>query len=159
MTFVQENALPLTLEPEPVQFPAAHYVFIEKRGSIPAKAPQAWNELHATLAAVAEHNQITGYLSLYRMDDGIYRAGVALSAPPQQLPAGLKYERFAGGRYRKFILRGSYAQLGPATAQATRMVQEKKIRLRDGFNIEIYVNDPRTMPEDQLTTEIMFPVD
>lgn len=46
MTSVQEKSLPLTLEPEPVQFPAAHYVFIEKRGSIPANAPQAWNELH-----------------------------------------------------------------------------------------------------------------
>lgn len=159
MTFVQEKSLPLILEPEPVQFPAAYYVFIEKRGNIPANAPQAWNELHATLPTVAEHNQITGYMSLYRIDEGIYRAGVALSAPPQQLPAGLKYERFAGGRYRKFILRGSYARLGPATTQATRMVQEKKIRLRDGFNIENYVNDPRTTPEDQLITEIMFPVD
>lgn len=159
MAIAQEKQLPLTLEPYPVEFPALHYVFIEKRGSIPQNAPQAWNELHAKLAAIAEHNTITAYLSLYRMEEGIYRAGVGMAVPPQQLPAGLTYERFAGGRYRKFVLRGSYVQLGPATGQAVRMMQESGSRLRNDFNIEHYVNDPRSTPEDQLITEILFPIE
>jgi effector-binding domain-containing protein len=37
------------------------------------------------------------------------------------------------------------------------IVAEKKIPLRDSFNIENYVTDPRTTPEEQLITEIMFP--
>ena len=159
MATAQEKQLSLTLEPNPVEFPATHYVFIERRGSIPQNAPQAWNELHAKLAAIAEHNTITAFLSLYRMDEGIYRAGVGVAAPPQQLPAGLSYERFAGGRYRKFVLRGSYTQLGPATGQAMQTVQQQRMRLRDDFNIENYVNDPRNTPEDQLITEILFPVE
>jgi hypothetical protein len=36
-------------------------------------------------------------------------------------------------------------------------VAEKKVALRDDFNIEHYVNDPRTTPEEQLATEILFP--
>lgn len=159
MSSTTEKQLSLTLEPNPVEFPAAHYIFIEKRGSIPQNAAVAWGELHAKLAAIAEHNTITAFLSLYRMEEGIYRAGVGVAAPPQQVPAGLSYERFAGGTYRKFVLRGSYAQLGPATGQAVRTAQDEHMRLRDDWNIEHYVNDPRTTPEEQLITEILFPVE
>jgi len=156
MTAVIANAL--TLDPDPVQFPAIHYVFVEKHGNIPANAPQAWNELHAKLAAIEAHNPVTGYLSLYRMEEGIYRAGVSVAAPPRQLPDGLHYEPCAGGKYRKFVLRGSYSQLGAATGQALRTVRDLRLPLRVDFNIENYVNDPRTTPEDHLVTEILFPV-
>jgi len=37
------------------------------------------------------------------------------------------------------------------------MVTEQKIQVRDDFNIENYVNDPKTTPEDQLITEILVP--
>lgn len=156
MTTLLANAL--TLNPEPVQVPAMHYVFVEKRGNIPTNAPQAWKELHSSLAAIIAQNTVTGYLSLYRMEDEIYRAGVSVGAPPQQLPAGLRYESFAGGKYRKFVLRGSYSQLGAATGQAVQTARELRLPLRNDFNIENYVNDPRTTPEDQLITEILFPV-
>jgi predicted transcriptional regulator YdeE len=159
MADVQEKTLPLTLEAEAVQFPSTHYVFIEKRGSIPANAAQAWSELHTRLPTITEHNTVAGFLSLYRMDEGIYRAGVALDAAPRQLPAGLQYERFAGGKYRKFVLKGSYSQLPQATGQAVRTVRESQFQLRNDFNIERYVNDPRSTPEDQLLTEILFPAE
>jgi predicted transcriptional regulator YdeE len=159
MNAVQEKALPLTLEPEPIQFPSTHYAFIEKRGSIPANAPQAWTELHARLSAIAEHNQVTGYMSLYRIDEGIYRAGVALAAAPRQLPGGLAYENFGGGKYRKFVLHGPYSRLPEASMQAVKTAREGAMRLRNDFNIENYVNDPRTTPEEQLITEILFPVE
>jgi effector-binding domain-containing protein len=56
------------------------------------------------------------------------------------------------------VLRGPYSQLGEATTQAIRTVRESGLPLRDDFNIENYVNDPRTTPENQLITEILFPV-
>ncbi len=158
MTTVPEKALPLTLEPEPVDFPGKHYVFIEKRGSIPANAGQAWTELHAKVPAIAEHNEIIGYMSLYNLKEGTYRAGVALAAAPGQLPAGVIYQPFAGGKYRKFVLTGPYSQLPAATTEAVKMIRETRVQLRDDFNIENYVNDPRVTPEDQLITEILFPV-
>jgi effector-binding domain-containing protein len=152
-----EKALPL--QPEPIHFPEMHYVFIEKRGSIPANAGLAWTQLHALIPAITEHNQVIGYMSLYKMDEEIYRAGVALAAAPQQLPAGLAYAKFAGGNYRKFVLTGPYAQLPHATCQAVGTIRENDIRLREDFNIEHYVTDPRTTPEEQLLTEILFPVE
>lgn len=157
MTTVSANAL--ALDPQPVQLPAIHYVFVEKHGNIPANAPQAWNELHAKLAAIEVHNTVTGYLSLYRMEEGIYRAGVSVAAPPQELPAELHFEPFAGGKYRKFVLRGPHSQLGAATGQAVHTVRELRLPLRNDFNIENYVNDPRTTSADELVTEILFPID
>jgi hypothetical protein len=37
------------------------------------------------------------------------------------------------------------------------MVSDQKIPLRDDFNIENYVNDPRTTPEAELVTQILIP--
>ena len=37
------------------------------------------------------------------------------------------------------------------------IIQQTKLPLRDDYFIENYVNDPRTTPEDQLTTEILVP--
>lgn len=66
-------------------------------------------------------------------------------------------EKAPGGKYTRFILTGPFSQLPEVTGRVFKIVAEKKFPLRNGFNIEHYVNDPRTTPEDQLTTEIMFP--
>lgn len=152
------QTLQLTEEPDTVNWPETHYVFIEKTGPFMQSAPQAWQEAHMLIPAVAEHNTITGYLSLYKLGPQIYRAGVSLSAPPANLPAGMSYEKFAGGRYSRFVLTGSYSNLGPASGLAHKLVAEKHIPLRDDYNIEHYVNDPRNTPEDKLVTEILFPM-
>jgi DNA gyrase inhibitor GyrI len=80
-----------------------------------------------------------------------------VSAPPAKLPEGVRYEKFPGGRYSKFVLTGSYAQLREASRRAFELAQEHKLALRDDFNIENYVNDPRTTPEEHLITEILLP--
>jgi effector-binding domain-containing protein len=147
----------LTENPETVSFPETHYVFVEKTGPIPKNAPEAWGEAHKLVPALSEHNKITGYMSLYKGEPQIYRAGFALSEPPQELPAGLQYEFFSGGRYARFTLTGPYSNLPEANARASAIVAEENIPLRDDFNIENYVNDPRTTPEEELVTEILFP--
>lgn len=147
----------LTTEPEIVQWPETHYVFIEKAGPFMQNAPAAWQELHSHTAAIAENNQITKYFSLYRMGPDTYRAGVGVSAPPVQLPEGLRYEQASGGKYCRFVLTGPYSGLPEASGRAWKIAEEKKIELRDGFAVENYVNDPRGTPEDELITEILIP--
>ncbi len=153
----EKQSIPLTQGPDSVHWPETHYVFVEKTGPFPVNAPLAWQQAHQLIPALAEHNTITGYFSLYKIGPQIYRAGVAVAAPPVNLPAGMAYEKFAGGNYARFVLTGSYANLGPASGMAQKLVVEKRIPLRDDYNIENYVNDPRVTPEDQLITEIMFP--
>lgn len=148
----------LTLEPDSATWPETHYVFIEKIGPFQNTAPQAWQQLHARIPEIGALNQITAYFSLYKMDQQIYRAGVAVAARPDDIPIGLHYEHFKGGNYLRFVLTGSYANLPEASGRVWHIVREKKLPLRNDFNIEHYVNDPKTTPEDQLITEILFPV-
>jgi predicted transcriptional regulator YdeE len=147
----------LTENPEVVIWPETHYVFVEKVGSFMQAAGQAWQAAHSFAPALSEHNQITRYMSLYKVGPKIYRAGFGLSAAPVELPEGLAYELFDGGKYSRFVLNGPYSDLPQASGRVFEIVAERKIQQRDDFCIENYVNDPRTTPEDQLITEILIP--
>ena len=157
MATPQKTPVKLTQEPETVTWPETHYVFVEKTGPFQNTAPQAWQGVHQVVPGVSEHNKITGYMSLYKVGPKIYRAGVSVSVEPKNLPENLRYEKFKGGKYSKFVLTGSYANLPEASGRVFEMVSEKKIQMREDFCIENYANDPRTTPEDQLVTEILIP--
>lgn len=151
------STINLTIEPGTINFPVTHYVYIERVGNIPANAPQAWQTVEKFASALMAHNQITGAAALYKPIQGIYRAGFMLSAPPVNLPAELNYEKLSGGKYARFTLTGPFDQLPEANTRAWGIVKEKKIALRDDFNIEHYLTDPRTTPADQNVTAILFP--
>jgi effector-binding domain-containing protein len=143
--------------PVPVSWPETHYLFLEKVGPFQTTAPAAWGAVPKLIPAISEHNKITGYMSLYKVGPKIYRAGVSLASPPQQLPEGLAYEKFKGGKYMKFVLTGPYSNLPQASGRVFEIVAEKKIQLRDDWCVENYANDPRNTPEDKLITEILLP--
>jgi DNA gyrase inhibitor GyrI len=147
----------LTEKPVVVTWPATHYVFIEKIGPFKNTAQQAWQELHRLLPQVPKEDQIQKYFALYKVPQQIYRAGVSLAAPPKNLPSGLSYELFDGGKYSKFVLTGSWSNLPQASGQVFEMVSQQEIPVRDDFNIEHYLNKPDSTPEDQLITEILIP--
>ena len=147
----------LTEEPKTVAWPTTHYVFVEKVGPFQTNAPAAWQNLHTYVPGIGQHNQITGYMSLYKMGPQVYRAGVALAAPPKDLPEGLGYTEFRGGKFSRFVLTGPYTNLGKATGRVVEIVSETRLPVRDDYFIENYVNDPRTTPEEQLVTEILVP--
>ena len=157
MSTAKGKALQLTEKPEIVTWPETHYVYLEKIGPFQDTAPQAWQELHKLTPTIAEHNKITGYTSLYKVAAKIYRAGVSVEAEPKNLPAGLKYEKFKGGKYSRFVLTGPYSNLPEASGRVFQMVADQKIQTRDDFNIENYANDPRTTPESELITQILIP--
>jgi predicted transcriptional regulator YdeE len=148
----------LTHEPETVDFPASHYVFIERVGHIPTIAPQAWHTVEPLAAQLMPKNQVTGAAALYKPAQGVYRAGFMLAAPPVDLPAELSYAKLNGGKYVRFTLTGPFDHLPEATSRAFGIVAEKKISLRDDFNIEHYLTDPRTTLADQNVTAILFPI-
>lgn len=147
----------LTEAPEIVTWPETHYVFVEKIGPFQNTAQQAWQNVHQLVPKVLEHNKITGYTSFYKMGPQIYRAGVSVDAAPNNLPGGLAYTKFKGGKYSRFVLTGPYSDLGAASGRVWQIAAETKIPLRDDFAIENYLNDPRITPEAQLITEILVP--
>lgn len=157
MSSASGRGLQLTEVPEIVSWPETHYVFIEKVGPFQNTAPQAWQQMHQLVSKVLEQNKITGYMSLYKIGPQIYRAGIALAAAPKDLPEGLAYEKFKGGKYSRFVLTGPYSNLPAACGRVFQIVADTKLPVREDFGIENYVSDPRTTPEDQLVTEILVP--
>jgi effector-binding domain-containing protein len=151
------STINLTTEPEIVTRPSIHYLYIEKTGDIPANAAGAWHEAEKFAAQIASVGQIVGACALYKCGPDVYRAGYVLSERPASIPEGLSYEEVPGGRFTKLVLHGPYSQLPQATSRAFQVVAEKQIPLRDGFNIENYVTEPRTTPQEQSITEILFP--
>jgi predicted transcriptional regulator YdeE len=147
----------LTHEPEIVDFPDTHYVYVERKGHIPSIAMQTWQAVHAFYPEIAKNSRVTGGAAFYKTGPGVYRAGFMLAAPPANLPEGLTYAKIVGGKYVRFTLTGPFSQLPEATSRAFEIVAEKKIALRDDFNIEHYVTDPATTPAEKNITEILFP--
>ncbi len=148
----------LTETAEIVTWPETHYVFTERTGSIPKNAPLAWQEFQQLVPQLKSYAGVTGFLSMYKMDPPVYRAGALVEAKPAELPGKLRYERFKGGKYARFVLTGPYSQLPQATTRVVEIVSGKKLRLRNDYHIEHYMNDPATTPEEKLETEILFPV-
>jgi effector-binding domain-containing protein len=147
----------LTEEPEIVDWPETHYVFVEKAGPFMKTAPEAWGIAHSLVPSLSAGNRITGYMSLYKMGPDIYRAGFALAAEPVELPAGLEYERFPGGRYSRFVLTGPYSDLPQATGRVFQIVSKTNLKLRRDYCIEYHGNDPRVTPKEMPITEILIP--
>jgi effector-binding domain-containing protein len=151
-------SLNLTTKPETVTWPETHYVYIEKIGPFQNTARQAWGEFQNIIPAISEHNNVTSYTSLYKVGPQIYRAGVGLASEPKNLPAGLQYTKFPGGKYARFTLTGPYTNLPEASGRVFDMVKDQKLPVRDDFNIENYINDPRSTPAPDLVTQILIPI-
>lgn len=149
----------LTETPEIVSWPETHYLYIEKVGPFQDNAPAAWKELHALVPQISDLNRITGFLSLYKLSPQmIYRAGVALAEAPKKIPDSMRYVKFAGGKYARFVLTGSYSDLPEACGRVFEIITEDRIKLRNDFFIENYANDPKITPEADLVTEILIPM-
>jgi DNA gyrase inhibitor GyrI len=148
----------LTESPERVTWPTTHYLYVERVGPFMETAPAAWETLHRILGERGDRSDITGYLSLYRIDpEPVYRAGVSLKHEPREVPDGLAYVRFDGGPYLKFVLTGPYSDLPQAGGRVFEILEEQGMPIRDDFFLEHYVNDPETTPEADLVTEILIP--
>ena len=154
----QQRTLNLTTTPETTNWPETHYVFVEKTGPFQTSAPEAWQTLNQLLPNLSKDHQITGYFALYRVESQVYRAGVSVSAQPDQLPANAAYEKFPGGKYARLTFTGAYSGLPEASGLAFQIIRDSMLPLREDYNIENYVNSPMTTPEHQLITEILFPL-
>lgn len=148
-----------------VQRPTTHYVFLEKHGPFAEVAPPCWEALFPLLRGQLDDAQIISFLGLSTIDktrkgeDGmIYQAGVGVATRPQKPLKGLQYKRIRAGSYARFLLTGSYSQIGVAFDRIFKTLAENNVQLRPEFCVENYLNDPKVTPEDQLKTEVLVPV-
>jgi len=149
---LKEVNVNLTTEIETVTRPVTHYVFLERRGPFAEVAPPLWNDLMPILPRI-DPQEVREYLGVSGVDKSrpgedamIYQAGVSLAHEPAKAPAGLQHKTIRSGKYARFLLTGSYAQIWPAFDRIFKTLAEEKVELRPEFCIENYLNDPRETP-------------
>lgn len=160
LTAVVENAkIDLDENAHVVTLPAIHYYFAEAKGPFEKSATDTWGKAFSVFESLKKNSKVISAMSLYKMSpEQIYRAGFSLEEKIRNVQDGFKYEKFPGGKYLKFVLKGSYVQLPEASARVMQIIKERNIPLRDDYFIENYVNDPSKTPENELLTEILVPV-
>ena len=142
-----------------IQWPVSHYLFLEKSDPFQETAPACWQQFHKVFPQLQKDYPKKAVASLYKVSPTmIYRAGMMTDSTPKNLPDGIRHEKFEGGKYIRFVLKGSFNQLPEACGRVFEIVKAKQIKVREGYYIENYVTDPRATPEDQLITEILVPV-
>jgi AraC family transcriptional regulator len=71
----------------------------------------------------------------------------------------LEETRLPGGKFFKAEFIGHYSGLGEAWgAVLGKLLPESGERIRDGVCFEVYMNDMRTTPPEQLRTDIYVPI-
>jgi DNA gyrase inhibitor GyrI len=156
--------LNLSSEPQVVTLPASNLAYVEKIGPFSKTAPVAWKEFWAIASTHLDESEIAGAAGLSRIDETksgdaayVYQAGALLKTAPSRVPNGLLARRLESGKYACFLLTGSYSQLPAAYPAAFSILEKAKLRIRDDFCIEKYLNSPDT-PEQELKTEILIPI-
>lgn len=155
----------LTAKPELVNRGEMHYVYLQKVGSFAEIAPKTWHELFPLAKGHIEQQQVISCMGLGFVQvnakgekHDIYQAGFSLTHEPRIIPAGLQYKKIKGGTYARFVWTGPYDLLGEAWQKALQTVHQEKIKMRQDFCIENYLNDPATTAQEELQTELLVPV-
>jgi AraC family transcriptional regulator len=158
--------LDLDTRPEFRERTARRFLFVRRRGRCDEEAPRAWAELHRLVPRMhllGDRIECVG--ASYDEDGAVaehvhrYEAGVVVDGAVQA-PAGLMSGTLPGGRYAVFRYRGAYANIGRAFDTLFRgWVVETGATFRSAPCLEIYLNDPRTVPTAELVTELCLPVE
>jgi len=88
------------------------------------------------------------------------RSDAAIAVPDDApLPAELVEQRLPAGRYARAVHVGPYERLGDAWARFMgEWLPASGQRVGPGVSYEIYTNDPRTVPKEELRTEMYIPL-
>jgi AraC family transcriptional regulator len=127
---------------------------------------QAFQKLGAVIAARNLFSHVESLIAVYHDAPGSkaetdlrsHAAVIAGSGFPQGIE-GLDYFALVGGKHAILQHRGPYATLGSAYEWLYgKWLPQSGEEPRNAPPIELYVNDPRTTPPDQLRTDVRLPL-
>ena len=158
-------ALNLTVKPEIMLRSATPFLYVEKIGPFLEKAPLAWQEFWANAGTKFPEKEITGKMGLSYIDAAkkgdeayTYQAGITLKTKLSRVPRGFKYREIPGGKYASFLVTGAYSQLPAVYARIFSILPKLRLKKREDFCIESYLNNPKDTAEDKLETVILIPI-
>ncbi len=87
-----------------------------------------------------------------------FQAAIPIAEAPKNLPPGdVLVGKSPGGKALKFVHHGSYDSMDSTYEAITNYMDERRLESKDMF-IEEYVTDLTTTPEDQLTINVLVPL-
>ena len=132
----------LTKEPEIVNFPATHYVFVEKHGDFHSIAGQAWKSAHALRArALDEKQDHRLHEPLQGGSEDVSRGICTRRARRWICPPAWPMKSSQAASTRSLFSPG-HTRSCPRLRAGLEHSWEKKISVRDDYAIENYMNDP-----------------
>jgi effector-binding domain-containing protein len=135
------------------------YLYVEGRGAKETMGDAMGSALGEVWSFMEHHGVAPagGALSAYydySEGDMNFRAGFIVTDEDLAAAQGnVKSDLTPGGRVIRMIHRGPYSGLEAAYGQMMQFLQENELAFSPP-TIEIYLNDPSQVPEDQLLTEI-----
>lgn len=142
-----------------VEWPAVHYVYVEKPETYLEVNSLCWAEFDAAKPYISDDSlHFLTYFSLFKPGKGFCAGGTVAEAPVEDLPVGVQYMELESGRYLQYTVTGDYSQLPDAYKAVLQRVKDGGIITRGGWYIEHYVNRHETTPEDELVTHILVPI-
>lgn len=89
----------------------------------------------------------------------VYTAAFPVKEVPKDLPAGFINGSIPAMKVNTIVHTGAYRHLGNAWTTQYMMQRGKEYKYRKGIDpFEVYLNMPGQVPDDQLITEVHFPV-
>jgi effector-binding domain-containing protein len=87
-----------------------------------------------------------------------FQAAIPIAEEPKNLPPGdVLVGKSPAGKALKFVHHGSYDSMDSTYESITNYMDERRLESKDMF-IEEYVTDLTTTPEDQLTINVLVPL-
>jgi hypothetical protein len=157
---------PATREPELAEVPERLVLAVDGTGGPDGPAfAAAISALYAVPgtdpATPLEGLWSSGAPETFDLDDPAAWRWTLLKDPPEGavLPAGgpVRLERLAEGRVAQVLHVGPYEAEGPTIARLHAWIAEQGLE-RHGRHHEIYLDDPRTTPPEELRTVLRHPV-
>ncbi len=147
----------VTTKPMPI-------LYLQKTGPFMKTAPAAWQDFGRFVKdplPAAEYKLSLHHVDKIKTGDDAftYQAVIALKSATAHPPAGLQQRTVESGKYARFILSGSYAQLPEAYPAIYALLEKHSLKMRNDFSIEKYLNDYATTEEGSLKTEILIPIE
>ena len=126
----------------------------------------AFQKLSAIIAARSLSSHVEGVIAVYhdapgsKPDRDLHsHAAVIMASPFPPDIEGLDYFDLVGGRHAVMQHHGAYATLGSAYEWLYgKWLPHSGEEPRNAPPIELYVNDPRTTPPEQLRTDVRLPL-
>lgn len=115
-------------------------------------SPKIWNDAHPVV--IYDKFDVEKELCVYRM--GI---PVRFTPDKEDIPSGFEFTQVEGMETFAVTHQGAYKHLGNAWALGMTLAEKKKFKLnKKGIMLEIYLNNPDELEEQDYLTEVHLPV-